>query len=91
VSYPLFAILALAVIVEFHGIAVWGVVAFLRTRPLTELQRWASIGDPAPGGAAGRVSNFRVARVLGLALTSLRCSLSPLPLHSLHPSLSLDS
>jgi hypothetical protein len=33
VSYPLFAILALAVIVEFHGIAVWGVELLLSSEP----------------------------------------------------------
>ena len=42
-NFPLRVILALVVIVAFHGIAVWGIVALLRAKRLTAGRRMAGI------------------------------------------------
>ena len=43
-NFPLRVILALVVIAAFSAISVWGVVALLRARRLTEAQRMVGIG-----------------------------------------------
>jgi hypothetical protein len=43
VNFPLRVILALAVIGAFAGIAVWGVVAVLRAKSMTQSQRMMAI------------------------------------------------
>ena len=43
-NFPLRVILALVVIGAFAGVAVWGVVAVLRTESLTEAQRMIAAG-----------------------------------------------
>ena len=43
-NFPLRVILALVVIGAFAGIAVWGVVAVLQAKRLTELQRMIGVG-----------------------------------------------
>ena len=42
-NFPLRVILALAVIGAFAGIAVWGVVAVLRAKSMTQSQRMMAI------------------------------------------------
>jgi len=43
-NFPLRVILALVVIGAFAGIAVWGVVAILRAKSMTQSQRMMAIG-----------------------------------------------
>jgi hypothetical protein len=44
VSFPLRVILALVVIGVFAGVGVWGVVAVLQAKRLTESQRMIGVG-----------------------------------------------
>jgi hypothetical protein len=44
VNFPLRVILALVVIGAFAAVAVWGVVAVLHTKRLTESQRMIGVG-----------------------------------------------
>jgi len=62
-------ILALVVIGAFAGVGVWGVVAVLQAKRLTESQRMIGVGgNRGRHGAAGRVGDLLLASVLGLGL-----------------------